>query len=98
MGWTEITYNDWMNGGYCLDVFTKYYQVNGMTAMCGNGASCCTTKLNCGAGNVAWHFFDGSNNHLTGPSMFSTPMTANCSAFSGIDNSNYVRLSACKKY
>jgi hypothetical protein len=98
LGWTEITYNDWMNGGYCLDVFAAYYAQNGMTAMCGSVATCCSNQKNCGAGNVAWHFFDGSNNHYTGPSMFSTPQTANCSAYNGTDNSAYVRLSACKKY
>jgi hypothetical protein len=99
MGWTEITYQDWMNNGWCQDVFAKYYSVNPNTAMCGgNVASCCGTKANCGAGNVAWHFYDGQNNYLTGPSMFSTPMTANCKAHNSIDNSGYTRLSACKKY
>ena len=72
---------------------------NGMTAMCGsNNLQCCATQQNCGSGNVAWHFFDGADNHYTGPSMFSTPQTANCSAYAGIDNTAYVRLSACKKY
>jgi hypothetical protein len=98
MGWSEITYNDWINGGYCMDVFAKYYQVNPNKAMCGGSPSCCSTQNNCGAGNVAWHFSDGVNNHFTGPSMFSTPQTANCLAFNGIDNSAYTRLSVCKKY
>jgi hypothetical protein len=99
LGWSEITYSDWMNGGYCLDVFGAFYAQVGMTAYCGsNNLQCCSTQQNCGSGNVAWHFFDGTDNHYTGPSMFSTPQTANCSAFAGIDNSAYVRLSACKKF
>lgn len=99
LGWTEITYNEWMNGGYCLDVHQKYNAVNGTAAMCGgNVASCCGTKAGCGAGNVAWHFFDGATNHYTGPSLQSLPQNANCSAYNGVDNSAYTRISACKKY
>jgi len=75
-----------MNSGYCLDVFAKYYAQNGMTAMCGsNNLQCCSTQQNCGSGNVAWHFFDGQDTHYTGPSMFSTPQTAMCNAYAGID-------------
>src|SRR2546430_318078 len=98
LGPAEITSQEWMNSGYCTDVFERYYTQNGMTAMCGSVASCCGTQKNCGSGNVAWHFYDGQNNYFTGPSMFSTPQTANCKAYNSVDNSAYVRLSACKKY
>jgi hypothetical protein len=98
MGWTEITYNDWMNGGYCLDVHKAYNAANGVLAMCGGSPTCCGTKANCGSGNVAWHFSDGVNNHYTGPSLQSLPQNANCAAYNGTDNSAYTRLTACKKY
>ena len=98
LGWTEITYNDWMNGGYCLDVHKAYNAANGTVPMCGSVANCCGTKAGCGAGNYAWHFSDGVSTRYTGPSLNSTPQAANCATYSGTDNSGYARLTACKKF
>jgi len=98
MGWQEITYQDWVNNGWCKDVFAQYVAQNQGKAMCGsNNQNCCGTKANCGSGNVYWHFYDGSNNRYSGPDMSGTLQNANCTVAAGTDNSAYVRLSVCKK-
>ncbi len=98
MGWQEVTYNDWINGGWCKDAHTMYYAQNQGKAACGgNITNCCTTKNGCGTGNIYWHFFDGSNNRYSGPDMSANPNGANCTQAAGTDNSAYTRLSVCKK-
>ena len=49
LGWKEITYQQWMNDGYCQDVIAKYRMTDMMATHCGgNGLSCCHGSQNCG--------------------------------------------------
>jgi hypothetical protein len=95
-GWSEVTYQDWMNG-YCADVIKKYRAVEGMATHCGNAPNCCGTSQQCAGGDNAWHFWDGSNNRYTGPCL-GCANDMNCTYWNGTDNSAYTRITVCKRY
>lgn len=97
-GWQEVSYTDWMNGGWCGDVIQKFRATEGTATFCGSSnLNCCSAKNNCGGGDNAWHFFDGTNNRYTGPCI-GCANDSNCSYWNGTDNSNYTRITVCKKY
>jgi cysteine-rich repeat protein len=95
MGWQEITYDQWLNGGYCSDLIATYRASYNTTTRCGNAASCCEGG-NCGGGDNAWHFHDGVNNHYVGPCL-GCANDVNCTFWNGIDNGAYTRISACQR-
>ena len=97
-GWSEVTYNDWMNGGWCGDVIKTYRTTNASQTKCGaSNLSCCNGSNNCGGGDNAWHFSDGVNNHYTGPCL-GCANDVNCAYWNGTDNSTYTRLTVCKRF
>src|SRR5262249_17244368 len=46
-GWTQITYNQWMNQGYCSDVTSKYRSVHNNETRCGQAPLCCSDPAGC---------------------------------------------------
>lgn len=97
LGWSEVTYDQWMNRGYCGDVIATYHGEVPAGGRCGGGAlSCCGTMAGCGVGDCAWHFHDGVNNRYTGPNLCSA-VDVNCSFWNGTDNSAYNRMSVCER-
>jgi cysteine-rich repeat protein len=96
MGWEEITYDQWLNDGYCGDIIAVYRTLYDTTARCGN-ASCCDSDAGCTGGDAAWHFHDGVSNHYVGPCL-SCPNNVACTHWNGVDNSTYTRLSACERF
>jgi hypothetical protein len=97
MGWQEVTYADWMNGGWCGDVIAKYRAVEGTNTHCGNAPICCGDPNGCGGGDNAWHFWDGQSTRYTGPCLGCAGDT-NCKFWDGVEPSNYTRLTVCKRY
>ena len=69
MGWKPITYQQWMNSGYCADVTQRYRTSYGNTTRCGQAATCCADPNACAGGDNAWHFHDGANNRYVGPCL-----------------------------
>lgn len=100
MGWQEVSYSDWMKGGWCGDVIAKYRAVEGTNTKCGSNVNaCCGDSKSCGGGDNAWHFWDaaGGVTKYTGPSL-GTPGDVNCTYWDGVESSNYTRITACKRY
>jgi cysteine-rich repeat protein len=95
-GWQEITYNQWLNQGYCSDLIQTYRNNYGTATRCGQAASCCNTPGSCGGGDNAWHFHDGVNNRYVGPCL-GCQNDVNCTYWNGTDNSAYTRISACER-
>ncbi|MBI4700165.1 MAG: hypothetical protein HY744_03185 [Deltaproteobacteria bacterium] len=94
--WKDVTYNQWMNGGYCADVIAKYRESNKTETKCGDSQKhCCQPSSNCGGGDNAWHFHDGANNRYVGPALGWNDV--NCKNWDGTDNSSYTRLTVCEK-
>jgi hypothetical protein len=98
-GWQEVSYSDWMNGGWCGDVISTYRTVEGTNTHCGNGPSCCGDPQSCGGGDNAWHFWDQPSGvtKFTGPCLGCAGDT-NCKFWDGVESSNYTRLTVCKRY
>jgi hypothetical protein len=95
-GWKDVTYDQWMNQGYCADVIATYRISDGTATHCGNAPSCCKGKNACGGGDNAWHFFDtnSGNNYFTGPCLGCGGDT-NCKFWNNVDNSGYTRITIC---
>ena len=96
MGWQQITYQNWLNDGYCSDVSAKYRQVLDHATMCGGAPICCATPGACAGGDNAWHFHDGANNRFVGPCL-GCQGADNCTYWNGTDNGNYTRITACER-
>ena len=96
MGWQEITYDQWMNQGYCGDIIQTYRTHYGTQTRCGQAASCCADEASCGGGDNAWHFHDGVQNHYVGPCL-GCANDVNCSYWNGTDSSTYTRITACER-
>ncbi len=95
MGWEEVSYQQWLNEGYCADISGKYRAEYGYAAACGGaGSSCCGSQAECGGGDWAWHFWDGGQTHYVGPCLGCMDVD-NCTYWDEIDNSDYTRLSVC---
>ncbi len=95
-GWTQITYDQWMNQGYCSDVIQKYRADYGTATACGGPPSCCEGGANCGGFDNAWHFSDGVSTHLTGPCLGCGGME-NCGYWNQIISGAYTRITACER-
>ena len=102
MGWSEITYDHWMNDGVCRDVGAKYHAVAGNTSRCGfDGAHCCGTADDCSGGDNPWHFSKDGVIYVVGPVLIVDDL--DCSA--GLDydpiavgeRAGYTRLTACER-
>jgi len=95
-GWKPVSYDQWMNQGYCADVTTKYRSVHNNETRCGGAPICCSTPGACGGGDNAWHFHDGNNNRFVGPCL-GCNNDMNCSFWNGTDNGTYTRITACER-
>jgi hypothetical protein len=96
-GWREVSYDQWMNQGYCKDVIAKYRSVEGTATKCGaQNLSCCGNSGACAGFDNAWHFWDGANNHYVGPCL-GCANDATCNFWDGVDNSGYSRISICER-
>ncbi|MBU1244953.1 DUF4215 domain-containing protein, partial [Myxococcota bacterium] len=95
MGWADITYDQWMNGGYCSDLIATYRAHYGTATRCGGAASCCS-GAGCVGGDNAWHFHDGVNNRGAGPCLGCSG-DVNCSYWNFIYNDTYTRITACER-
>jgi cysteine-rich repeat protein len=96
-GWKPITYQQWMNNGYCADVIQRYRASHGNETRCGQAAAtCCATPGACGGADNAWHFFDGANNRFVGPCL-GCANDVNCTFWNGTDNGTYSRITACER-
>ena len=97
-GWQEITYDQWLNQGYCADIIQVYRANYQNTTRCGsNVPGCCDTPGNCGGGDNAWHFHDGVTNHYVGPCL-GCANDMNCTYWNNVDTSNYTRITACERF
>ncbi|HRI08574.1 MAG TPA: DUF4215 domain-containing protein, partial [Nannocystaceae bacterium] len=96
MGWKPITYQQWMNSGYCADVTQRYRTSYGNTTRCGQAPTCCADPNSCAGGDNAWHFHDGANNRFVGPCL-GCANDMNCQYWNGTDNSSYTRITACER-
>jgi hypothetical protein len=95
--WKEITYQNWMNDGYCSDVIDKYRVVEGTATKCAGAPHCCGSSGACNGGDNAWHFWeDGGSNRYTGPCLGCNG-DKNCTYWNGTDNGSYTRLTACER-
>ncbi len=94
--WKEISYDDWMNSGYCGDVIDKYRDVEGTNTKCGGGKHCCSSSGECSGGDNAWHFWNNGSNYYTGPCLGCNANT-NCTYWNNVDNGSYTRITACEK-
>ncbi|MCA9687091.1 MAG: hypothetical protein KC457_33305, partial [Myxococcales bacterium] len=96
-GWNEVTYDQWMNQGYCSDVIAKYRDLYGTATACGGAPSCCLDKNNCGTGDNAWHFWNGNSIFYTGPCLGCANDT-NCTYWNNnAGGTTYTRISVCEK-
>ena len=96
-GWKDVTYDQWLKGGYCADVIKAYRKSDQNKTHCGQVGACCASSGACGGGDNAWHFFDTNSqqNYYTGPSL-GTPNDVNCVNWNNVDNSGYTRLTVCE--
>jgi cysteine-rich repeat protein len=95
-GWKQVTYDQWMNQGYCADVTTKYRSIHNNETRCGAAPVCCSTPGACGGGDNAWHFHDGNNNRYVGPCL-GCNNDMNCQFWNGTDDGTYTRITACER-
>jgi cysteine-rich repeat protein len=95
-GWQPITYQNWMNDGYCADVTQKYRDVEGNTTKCGSAPLCCSSPGACGGSDNAWHFHNGVSNFFTGPCL-GCANNMNCTYWNNAYTGTYTRLTACER-
>ena len=95
-GWKPVSFDQWMNQGYCSDVIQKYRADYGTATACGGPPSCCEGVGNCGGADNAWHFSDGVSTHLTGPCLGCGGME-NCGYWNQIISGAYTRITACER-
>ena len=95
-GWLPVSYDDWLNGGYCGDVIDRYRTDYGTTTMCGGSPICCNDPGGCGGSDNAWHFSDGVSNHFVGPCLGCVG-DSNCTFWNDVDNGTYTRITACER-
>ena len=93
-GWQPITYDNWLQDGYCPDVSATYRAVQGYGTLCGNAPVCCSDPNGCAGGDNAWHFSNGANNYHVGPCLGCVEAD-NCTLLNNIDDGNYTRITAC---
>ncbi|WP_181198068.1 DUF4215 domain-containing protein [Enhygromyxa salina] len=97
MGWSQVTYQNWLNDGYCEDVIATYRDLYDHATMCGNSnLECCANEMDCSAGSDnAWHFHNGQSNYYTGPCL-GCQVDANCTYWNNATSGTYSRLTACE--
>jgi hypothetical protein len=93
-GWQPITYDNWLNEGYCEDVSATYRLVQGYATACGGAPLCCSDPDGCGGFDNAWHFNNGVDNYYVGPCLGCMGQD-NCTFWNNVDNGNYSRITAC---
>ena len=93
----ELTYDQWMNQGYCTDVTQKYRAEYGNATACGGPATCCEGMGNCSGFDNAWHFSDGVSVHLTGPCLGCGGQD-NCAFWNQVISGTYTRITACERF
>ena len=98
--WQEITVNDWLNGGYCADVTAEYRVVAGQTTQCGGSPVCCASAAACAGSDNAWHFSDGAQTYLLGPTLgdYGSGSMTNCTYWNSVESSSYTRITACRMF
>jgi cysteine-rich repeat protein len=97
-GWQEITYDQWLNQGYCADVSARYRADFAYATACGDAPSCCTDMASCMGGDNAWHFSDGASTYYVGPCL-GCMQADNCTQWNDVIDmpSGYTRISACER-
>lgn len=97
LGWAEVSYDQWMNQGYCGDVIATYRAHYGQATACGGGPSCCGSAAACAGTDNAWHFSDGTATRYVGPCLGCADNT-NCSNWDEVaGNTAYTRITACER-
>jgi cysteine-rich repeat protein len=97
MGWNEVTYDQWLNGGYCSDVSAKYRMEYGYATACGNESlSCCADQAACGGGDNAWHFWNGAETFYVGPCL-GCMEADNCTFWNNVAGGNVSRITVCER-
>ncbi len=96
-GWEEVSYDQWLNQGYCGDISTKYRQEYDHATRCGGAApSCCGDDESCAGNDNAWHFFDGQETRYVGPCLGCQGVD-NCTYWDNVAVGTIKRLSVCEK-
>jgi hypothetical protein len=95
--WKDITYDQWMSGGYCSDVSGALYdQVGKDSGMCSQlDKEGCTSYAACKGSDLAWHFPKGNDIWYTGPPH--ALENSNCSNWNALNKNLKTRLTACEK-
>jgi hypothetical protein len=95
-----VTYDQWINGGYCPDVIATYYQVAGTSEMCEGAGTCCSSPTACAGDDSAWHFWNSAMNAMmyVGPPL-NMPSNTDCTFWNGQVPSrfNYQRITVCER-
>ncbi len=97
-GWEPVTYQQWLNDGYCGDLADKYRDVMDHATQCGNGATMCCSDPNngCNGNDNAWHLVDGQNTRLVGPCLGCQGVD-NCTNWDTPTTGTYTRITACER-
>lgn len=95
-GWQPVSYDQWLNQGYCLDVTKKYRSVHNYETRCGAAPVCCSDPAGCGGGDNAWHFNNNGTNMFVGPCL-GCNQPENCTFWNNVDNGTYTRITACER-
>ena len=95
-GWEPVSYDQWLNQGYCEDVIDIYRANYAYATACGNAPQCCDNQNGCGGGDNAWHFDNNGTNYYTGPCL-GCQQAANCTYWNNAYAGTYTRLTACEK-
>jgi cysteine-rich repeat protein len=97
MGWNEVSYDQWLNQGYCTDVSAKYRMEYGYATACGsNVPQCCADQAACGGGDNAWHFWTGTETRYVGPCLGCMGVD-NCLHWDIVANTDYSRITVCER-
>ncbi len=100
-GLKDVSYDQWLNGGYCGDVAAKYHEVAGAAVMCGSDMkfACCASMMACGGNDNAWYFYNAGANttYFVGPPLNEINNT-NCATWNypAAQNPVLTRLSVCE--
>jgi cysteine-rich repeat protein len=97
MGWNEVSYDQWLNGGYCQDVTAKYRLDYGYATACGNAPSCCADQASCVGSDNAWHFWDGAQTYFTGPCLGCDADVDNCTYWNNVAAGSITRITVCER-
>jgi len=95
-GWQPVSYDQWLNGGYCNDITDRYRADHQYETRCGGAPVCCGDPAGCGGGDNAWHFSSGAGTRYLGPCLGCMGVD-NCTFWDEVATGTYTRITACER-